>query len=155
MTASITSVSFPEFVGSFGGNLSPYDRVFPDITLLKTRDNMSNLIFSFRVRWGACRLLLACLVVPLPVVAQGPRAAGLQHPAPARSAVQVRRSSHGASDGESRAARGAAIGFAVGVVMVLVASTGGSNNDKQLAGSYAVVAGVVGGFIGYLVGRRY
>ncbi len=102
-----------------------------------------------------CQLLLAFLLVPLPLVAQGPRPVGLQRATPVRSAEAIRGIRRVAGDDNDRAARGAAIGFTVAVAIVLLSATADGNNDRSGAKIYLVPAGLLGGYIGYLVGRRY
>jgi hypothetical protein len=107
-----------------------------------------------RTRFG-CLLLLFFMLVPLPVVAQGPQPVGLQHLPPAGSASPLHDSGPIVRDEESRAARGAAIGFTVAVAIVLLSANSPGNNDRSGAKIYIVPAGLIGGYIGYLVGRRY
>lgn len=103
--------------------------------------------------FGTFRLLLALLLLPIPALAQGPRPLGLQHIAPRRLALPLRGPGRCAPDEENRAERGAVIGAAVGIVLVLGMTATSRNTDGGVVKLYAITAGVIGGYIGYLVGR--
>lgn len=111
------------------------------------------------------RLLLALLLLPLPALAQGPRPVGMQRMKPGESVSPSRDLRVHLRD-NGRGTAGFFIGFAVGLVgTILVASVDGRTDttpcsdcrggNSKAVGAVAFAVGLVGGFIGYLVGRRY
>lgn len=126
---------------------------------------MARLVSAVRYRSLACRLLLALLLMPLPAVAQGPRPVGLERTRTSEP-VFLSRESRVSFQKRPRGTEGFIIGFAAGffgTILVLKLDerssgphcSGCRSEDNGVVGLLAFTVGMVGGFIGYLVGRRY
>lgn len=117
-----------------------------------------------RIRLGV-RLLFAFLLLPLPALAQGPRPVGLEQLKTAEPAL-LSRESRVSFQKRPRGTEGFVIGFAAGFFGTILVTklndrssgrscSGCRSEDNGIIGLFAFTAGLLGGFIGYLVGRRY
>jgi hypothetical protein len=100
---------------------------------------------------------LAFLLVPLPVMAQGPRPVGLEQ-ATTRERISLSDDGLVGTQRRGGGTDGFVIGFAVGffaTAFVLGADGGGGfDGGSEIISFFGLVGGLIGGFVGYLIRRE-